>query len=97
MAIEILEALVVHEAMVLGRMRYASASGKGFGDQAVDLFPTLAIQADDNLVSFFRMHDRLVDERLEEGFRRQHDINGAFDDGDEGRVFVAELWLGIET
>jgi hypothetical protein len=36
--IDILEALVIHKAMVLGRMRCAAISGNGLSDQAVHFF-----------------------------------------------------------
>jgi hypothetical protein len=45
-AVDVLEALVVHEAMVLGRVRRAAAGSDGPGDERVDFLPAFAAQAD---------------------------------------------------
>src|SRR5471032_2770845 len=93
-AVDILEALVVHEAVVLRWMRYAATSGGGLGDQAVHFFPAFATQANDHFIGFPGIRERLVDQGLEEGFACQHGLDGVVDDVHEGRVLAAKP--GIE-
>jgi hypothetical protein len=89
-AIDVLETLVIHEAVVLRRMRRAAAGGDGLGDDGVDLFPALAAQADDELIGFLCIRDGLVDQRLEEWLGRQHGLDGVADDVHECRVLAAK-------
>jgi hypothetical protein len=67
MAVDILETQVVHEAMILGRMRCAVTGGNGLSDQAVHLSPAFTAQANDELIGLLRIRERLVDQRLENG------------------------------
>jgi hypothetical protein len=89
-AIDILEALVIHDAMVLGRMWDAATRGNGLGDQAVHLFPAFTTQANDDFICFSCIRDRLVDQGLKEGFGRQHGLDGAIDDVHESCVLSAK-------
>ena len=95
MPIEILEALVIHEPVILGRMRRASAGGNGPGNQAVHFLAALAAQANDDLIRLPRLGERLVDERFEKRLGHQHDMNTVFHDIHESRAVVAVL--RIET
>src|SRR4051812_29105590 len=45
-AVQVLEAMAVHEAVVLSLARDVAAGGPGLGDQGVDLLAALAAQAD---------------------------------------------------
>lgn len=80
--------------MIFGRMRRAATGGNRLGDQAVHLFPAFATQANNELVRLLGIREGLVDQRLEQGFGRQHGLDGALDNMHERRIFAAES--GVE-
>jgi RpiR family carbohydrate utilization transcriptional regulator len=96
-AVDVLEALVVHEAMVLGRVRRAAAGSDGPGDERVDFLPAFAAQADDDFIGFLCLCDGLADQGLEERLGRQHGLDGVADDIHECRVLAAEFVIEREA
>jgi hypothetical protein len=90
MPIEILEAMLVHEAVILGVHRGGCARGDSFGDQLIDLGSTVRGQAHDRFRASGRVAELLLGESLEEALNQQHDVDVLSHDH-AGRVLVGEL------
>ncbi|MCY1368646.1 hypothetical protein D9M69_556420 [compost metagenome] len=91
MAVQVLEAVAVHEAVVLRLARRRAAGGHRLGDQLVDLGAALARQAHQHLVLLAGVGDALVREGLEVVLHQQHRVDAAFVDDHAGGVGVGEL------
>ena len=89
MPIGIIEAVLVHEAVVFWFMRGRTACREGFGNKAFHGRPTLAGKAMQRMANSRRVGDLLRSEHLELRVRSQHHINRVADD-DAGGSFICE-------
>lgn len=96
-AVDVFEALGVHAAVVLGRVRRPASRCDRLGDEAVELFLALAGQAENDLVALLRLEQRFVDEGLEEGLGHQHRMDAVFHDDEHGRILAAVLGVEAES
>lgn len=90
MAIQILEAMLIHEAVVLRVSMGVTAGCDCFLDEVVDLITTLAGQAEDRFGAFLRIGDRVWGKLLELRFGAKHGVDIRADDH-AGSSFISEL------
>lgn len=93
MAVEVHEAVHVHETEVFGLFVARASRGKGLRDERIDLLAALATEGDQDLHCLGRIADGLRGEFTELGVRQKHDGDRLADD-DAGTRLAAEL--GIE-
>ena len=90
MAVQVDEAVRIHEAEVLRLVVGRTTRGDRFGDETIYLFTALATEAEQNLDGFARVTDGFGREVSEPGVRKQHDRNRVADDDARARV-IGEL------
>ena len=90
--VQILEAVLVHEAVVLGLSMGRSAGGDGLANRVVDVIAALTGQTYQNFCAFRGIANCLGGELLELNMRQEHDINIFADDHARSRL-IRELWI----
>jgi len=88
MAVEVDEAVRVHESKILRLVVGRTARGEGLGDESIDLLPALAGEVDQNFHCLARIADGLGREFAELGMWAQHDEDRLADDDTRPRVAV---------
>lgn len=75
MAVRVLEAVLIHEAVILWRGVDLSLSGDSFSDHVIDFSATVARQANKNLCALRGVADFDRRELFELRIGQQHDVN----------------------
>ncbi|MNV47265.1 hypothetical protein D3C71_1391260 [compost metagenome] len=89
-AVQVFEAVRVHEAVVLRLARYGAAGSACAGDQVVDFGAAFARQADQHFGCLFGVHQRFAGKALEEIARQEHGVDVIADDH-AGALLVGEI------
>ena len=95
-AVEVVEAPPVHEAVVLRVHGVLPTSGDGFLHHLVHFGPAIAREREEPLRVLGRVAELLLGERPEEGFAEEHD-EGLLADDHAGGLVVGELRVELEA
>src|SRR6266850_1908450 len=95
-AVEVVEAPAVHEAVILRFGGVLPAGRDGLPDHLVDFGPATARQREQSFGLPGRVAELALGERLEEGLREKHHVR-LFADDHAGRLVVGELGIELEA
>jgi hypothetical protein len=88
MAVQVLEPMSVHEAVVFRLAGRGGAGGQGLGHQAINFLAALASQANPHFDRFTRVGDLLAVEGFEERLRHQHGVDAVFGNDHQRDMFI---------
>lgn len=92
MPVEVCEAVLIHEPVILRFCVRRAASSDGFGDEVFYFLAAIAAKANKDFSGLGRVADCLWCEFTEFRMCEQHDIN-RFANNDARRRIVCELWI----